>query len=82
MKAIVCARFNLERIKLLINDENLNINKYFRYTDGECDSIYMQCLFKLKNKLLQLIRIFPLMIHLIQLHSNVVCKFIFAFFIN
>jgi hypothetical protein len=41
-EAIICVRLNLGRIIPIIDDDNLNLNDYFGWGDGSCDTVYIE----------------------------------------
>ncbi|CAF1277896.1 unnamed protein product, partial [Rotaria sordida] len=41
-EAIICVRLNLGRTETISNDENLNLNNYFAFNDGKCDTVYVR----------------------------------------
>ncbi|CAF2945359.1 unnamed protein product [Rotaria sp. Silwood2] len=41
-EAIICVRLNLGRIETINNDENPNLNNYFGFGDGKCDTVYVK----------------------------------------
>ncbi|CAF0973273.1 unnamed protein product, partial [Rotaria sordida] len=41
-EAIIYVRLNLGQTVTISNDENLNLNNYFAFNDGKCDTVYVR----------------------------------------
>ena len=41
-EALICVRLNLGRIITVDNDRDLNLDPYFAFGDGQCDTVYVK----------------------------------------